>query len=159
MTTDELVFSRGKYGEILPPPLLDHVNPTEALNQFRAFSLAHGKKIAVPTNRQVRHALENLAALFCHQVRLRAVIAGTAPAETPTEASLRAMVMTGTPLSIRPLTFEETDPEGFAPVLQKQAADGWLFGLPDHGRSETFTASPAEAVERAQGLYVAWRTK
>lgn len=155
---DEIQFKRGPYGEIFPPPFLSHVTPEEAWKRYYAFNLARGVKLSGPQNEAEKPVWHNLAAVYCHQVRLREVIGGTAKDETLVEATLRAQVVEqGELLSIRPIGMEHRAPKTYAPVIRCLEASTWQFGLPEHGRSTMIEAQAGEIIEKAQLLYVQWQ--
>ena len=110
-------FATGQYGEILPPPLLDGVDPEEALQEYYAFQLAHGHTIDKPRTDGEKKILVNFALILAHQLRLRKVVDGQG--ETDVEKDLCEAVMAGQPLSIRPLGRERSQRKTFAPVLTR----------------------------------------
>ena len=152
--TTDIGFATGPYSEILPPPLLDGVDPEEALQEYYAFQLSHGHTIDKPRSEGEKKILVNFALILAHQLRLRKVVGGQG--ETDMEIALHEAVMAGKPLSIRPLGRERSQRKTFAPVLARLEGDGWRLGLPGHGRVETFSAPAAQAVEQAQMKYVQW---
>lgn len=149
-------FQRGPYGEIFPPPLLSHVNSEEAWKRYYAFNLSIGVKLDGPQNEAERPVWDNLAAVYCHQMRLREVIGGKAKNETPLEATLRIQVEQGELLSVRPIGIEHRQLKTFAPVLKRLEAENWQFGLSEHGRSIVLEVKAGEIIEKAQQLYVQW---
>ena len=161
--------SRGPYGEILPPPLVEHVTEEEALAQLVADNAALGAKVSVPQKGHARDGLINVALLYAHQMRLRQVLAGRFESSQE-EALYEAVTMDGEPLSLRPLGLEWTRYPGFVPVLQAQTPGRlliprnrvgpdkpllWRFGINGRGYSELFAhTDPVEVVAKAQALYV-----
>ena len=152
-----ITFQRGLYGEIFPPPLLSHVTPEEAWKRYYAFNLSLGVKLDGPQSEAEKPVWYNLAAVYCHQIRLREVIGGIAKGETPVEAALRAQVELGELLSIRPVGLEDRNPKTYAPVLKRLDSSSWQFGLPERGRSTRIEARPGEVIEKAQMLYTTWQ--
>jgi hypothetical protein len=157
MSTLTNPFQRGPYGEIFPPPLLSHVTPEEAWKRYYAFNLSMGVKLDGPQSEVEKPIWYNLAAVYCHQIRLREVIGGTVKDVTPVEAALRAQVEQGEMLSIRPIGMEHRSPKTFAPVLKRLHAESWQVGLPNHGRSTVLEAQPDAIIATAQALYVQWQ--
>lgn len=157
MSPESLSFQRGPYGEIFPPPFLSHVTPEEAWKRYYAFNLSIGVKLSGPLNEAEKPLWYNYAAVFCHQTRLREVIGGSAPDETPEEAALRTQVEQGELLSIRPIGMEHRAPKTYAPVIRRVDGNTWQFGLPERGRVQVIEAQAAEIIEKAQHLYVQWQ--
>lgn len=154
---NDITFQRGPYGEIFPPPLLSHVTPDEAWKRYYAFNLSLGIKLDGPQNDAEKPVWYNLAAVYCHQIRLRDVIGGNAKGETPVEAALRTQIEAGELLSIRPVGLEHHNPKSYAPVLKRLEISSWQFGLPGRGRSTRMEAHSGEAIEKAQMLYTTWQ--
>jgi len=155
----EVSFQTGPYGEIYPPPFLSHVTPEDAWRRFSAFSASIGAPLDGPQNDAEKPIWYNLAAIYCHQMRLREVIAGTAENETIEESAIRLAVQHGYSMSIRPLGSENSDPKTFAPILTRLEDDLWRIGAPDNGRTLIFDATPADVIERAQHLYTEWKNE
>lgn len=153
----EIQFQRGPYGEIFPPPLLSHITPEEAWKRYYAFNLSIGIKLDGPQSEAEKPVWYNLAAVYCHQIRLREVIGGSAKGETPVESALRAQVEAGELLSIRPVGLEDNHPKSYAPVLKRLNASSWQFSLPERGRSTRIEAHAGEAIKKAQMLYTIWQ--
>ena len=152
-----ITFQRGPYGEIFPPPLLSHVTPEEAWKRYYAFNLSLGVKLDGPQSEAEKPVWYNLAAVYCHQMRLREIISGAAKDETPIEAALRTQVEGGELLSIRPVGLEHRNPRTYAPVLKRLEDSSWQFGLPGRGRSTVVPAQAREIIEKAQQLYATWQ--
>lgn len=153
---EEISFQTGPYGEILPPPLLTHVTPEDAWQRYYDFNLSIGITLDGPQNESEKLIWYNLAAVFCHQIRLREVIGGKAKHETAVEAALRFLVQQGALMSLRPIGMEHKHPKTFAPVLTRLTKDTWRIGLPEKGRAKVFKAGLETAVEQAQQIYVQW---
>lgn len=159
--TDTVAFATGKYGEILPPPLLAGVDPDEAFRNYYAFQLSHGHKIDMPKNEGEKKILYNFAMIWTHQMRLRKVIAGIGEL-TEVESALHDLVLAGNSMSIRPLGRERSSRKTFVPVLTHLGSETgdtehhWQLGQPGHGRVETFIAATGRAIETAQLMYVRW---
>lgn len=155
--SNEITFPTGPYGEILPPPLLAHLTPEQAWQRYYDFNLTIGVTLDGPQNEAEKPIWYNLAMVFCHQVRLREVIAGIAPNETETETAMRLLVQQGYALSLRPIGLEDRNPKTFVPVLTRLSDETWRLGLPDQGRTKVFEAPLENVVEQAQQWYVAWK--
>ncbi len=155
--TSNIQFQRGPYEEIFPPPLLSHITPEEAWKRYYAFNLSLGVKLDGPQTDDEKPVWYNLAAVYCHQIRLRDVMGGRAEGETPVEAALRAQVEAGELLSIRPIGMEHHAPKTYAPVIRRLDTISWQFGLPDQGKSTIIEARIEEIVEKAQQLYIQWQ--
>ncbi|NUM47614.1 MAG: hypothetical protein HUU38_23165 [Anaerolineales bacterium] len=153
----EIQFQRGPYGEIFPPPFISHVTSEEAWKRYYAFNLSIGVRLSGPQSEAEKPIWYNSAAVFCHQIRLREVIGGTALDETPIEAALRAEVEQGELLSIRPIGMEHRAPKTYAPVIRRLDTTSWQFGLPNHGKSTIIEARSEEIMEKAQQLYIQWQ--
>lgn len=154
---DEILFDRGPYDEILPPPLVAHLTFEEAWKEYMSFELLY--KDTVPSDlflEKLKGWTPDLI-IHIHTWRIRQVIAGTAPNETPTETQLRARVNRGELLSLRPLGAEHAKPTTFAPVLKRLGETSWQFGLPGHGRVEILEEEVDNIIEEAQHLYLRWR--
>ena len=146
-------FPLGPYGEILPPPLIAHTTPEDALARLVADA---GGQVHVPKRGRSLEGMYNVALVYAHQLRLREVLAGRYTLDV--EAALyRAVMEEGQPLSLRPPTLEDLALDTFAPVLAYLGEHQWRVGLPGHGRTAVFTEpDPAQAVAQAQDLYAQW---
>ncbi len=155
--SDEITLKTGLYEELFAPPLLSHLaSPEEAWQRYYEYNLSLGVTLDGPKSEAEKPIWYNLAMLYCHQVRLREVIAGSAPNPTETEQALAYLVQSGYRLSLRPLGLEYKNPKTFAPVLTRLEEELWRIGMPDQGRNRLFHASLEKAVEEAQHIYVAW---
>jgi hypothetical protein len=153
----KIIFDRGPDNEIIVPPLLDWITLEEAVRRFFADNLALGAKLPPPRDATERRYQENLALLYCHQMRLRGVIGGALRDETPFEKALRQAVLAGERLSLRPPGGEALKLP-FVPILQRLELDSelWQIGLPGRGQWLTFRADPKNVIEKAQQMYVDW---
>jgi hypothetical protein len=147
-------FTKGPYGEILPPPLLEGVDPAQVIKRFKAANLASGSPLDDPKTDEGKHALLNLAMTYHHQMRLRQVVAGQTA--TDTEKALFAAVMAGERLSLRPIGHESRPNSTFAPVLTRLGSNEWQIGIAGQGQAKTFDAPQEKAIEQAQAIYVEW---
>ena len=166
--------SRGPYGEILPPPLVEHVTEEEALARLVADNAALGVKVSVPQRGHARDGLINVALLYAHQMRLREVLAGRFESSQE-EALYEAVTMDGESISLRPLGLEWARYIGFVPILQTQTPGRlliprnrvgpdkpilWRFGINGRGYSELFAnIDSVKAVAKAQAIYVRLSTQ
>lgn len=149
-------FTLGEYDEILPPPLLSHLTPDEAIRRLYAECLRRGVTLDRPKTPAGKQAVLNRALSLAHGLRLRQVVAGTAAEPGEFETALHAAVMAGARLSLRPLGLETWEHPTFAPVLRYVGGDEWQVGLPEYGRTTTLHAPAGEIVEQAQAVYLQW---
>jgi len=149
-----IAFSRGPYGEIYPPPLLDGITPDDAICILRDAIQQLGEGGSLPEDDDSKPYVTNLALLYVHQLRLSRALAGQG--ESDTERALhQAVVVDRSPLSLRPLGLENLSLP-FAPVLQRLDDQEWQVGVYGHGRVGKVKAKLQDVVKRAQALYVRW---
>ncbi len=180
--TPVIKFTRGKYNEIFPPMLVQHITEQEAIKRLVDDNAKIGNVLKLPKfgfsfGGTVVHALQ-----YAHHMHLREVLAGEC--EDIVESELyEAVTGRGEPLSLRPVGLEERYFDAFAPVLRcltprnlnsagrsasggnaghsaERSASGvlkWQVGVKDHGRVEILKESdPAKAVAEAQRFYADW---
>ena len=149
-------FKRGLYNEIIPPPLFGGADPEQAINELaQAVAQKTGAALHRPQRGKSRAGLEQLAALYVHQKRLVAALAGENT--EPMAMAIRILVEdAGEPLSLRPAFLDNIHHLSFVPLLQK-AGGAWRVGIPGRGKHQVIAAaSCAEAFLQAQRLYNTW---
>lgn len=151
----EVEFTRGEYGEIVPPPLLSHLTPEEAIRRLYAVTALRGGHLDKPATPAGKQVVLNRALQLAHGLRLREVVAGTA-LENDIERALYEAVRNGALLSLRPLGLESWDHPSFAPVIRYAGGDEWQIGLPEAGRMTVLHAAAGEVIEQAQAVYLRW---
>ena len=161
----DIDFTRGPYGEILPPPLVSGLDPDEALAQFVQAAEQSGNPVTVPSRGQSRKGMINLAMLYAHQQNLKRALSGLSDDGVGDNADGQALyekvVEDGELLSLRPLGLERLHFTTFAPVLRHFEANRWRVGLPSstldkRGRTAVISGEPGEVLEKAWALYVKW---
>ena len=173
----DIDFSRGPYGEILPPPLVSGVDPDEALAQFVQDAERSGNPVTVPSRGQSRKGMINLAMLYVHQQNLKRALSGELPDDPDGQALYDQVFEDGELLSLRPVGMESLHFATFAPVLRHlegrpsppDSATSkrglWRVGLPEEspampkGRNALITGEPGEVLEKAWAMYVQWSTE
>ena len=142
-------WTRGPYGEILPPPLNAGIEPDEVLNGIV------GARIYALMTPQERASFYGDAAIYAHQRRLERVFGGET--QTPVEVALYAALLNGQSISLRPLGYEGKRYQSFAPVLQRVGGGRWQVGLEDAGKMEVIEeADSRRAYLRARELATSW---
>jgi hypothetical protein len=162
----DIDFTRGPYGEILPPPLVSGVDPDEALAQFVQAAERSGNPVTVPSRGQSRKGMINLAMLYIHQQNLKRALSGDLPDDgvgdnADGQALYEKVVEDGEMLSLRPLGLERLHFATFAPVMRHFEANRWRVGLPSstldkRGRTAVIEGEPGAVLEKAWALYVKW---
>jgi hypothetical protein len=161
----DIDFTRGPYGEILPPPLVSGVDPDEALAQFVQAAERSGNPVTVPSRGQSRKGMINLAMLYAHQQNLKRALSDLSDDGVGDNADGQALyekvVEDGELLSLRPLGLERLHFATFAPVLRHFEANRWRVGLPSstldkRGRTAVLEGEPGDVLEKAWALYVKW---
>jgi len=143
-------FSRGQYGEILPPPILDGLTPTDLDEVVREMiddpDLTEGENLTSYHPQAMVYVLQ--------QNLFRAL---TGELTDPDAVDLRDAVLRGEPLSVRPVGHETLAYRTFAPVLQRISDNSWRLGLEEHGQTAIIAGDNAGlALRRAWQIYVTW---
>lgn len=142
-------WTTGKYGEIIPYPLVGGLNPDETLQDMVGIEIFK----QMPQNE--REMFYGEAAIYAHQKRLERVFSGLVGGDEALAAIFEA-VINGTPITLCPLGFENL-PHAFAPALTYLGNDTWRVGVAEGAMPTRILSGSAEDVYRkARQLYVAW---
>jgi hypothetical protein len=148
--TTKPAFSRGPYGEILPPPLMNGLTPADLNDVVREMiddpALTEGEDLTpYHPNAMVYVLQQNLVRALSGELN------------GPDAADLRAAVLRGEPLSVRPVGHETLAYRTFAPVLQRISDTSWRLGLEKHGQTAIIAGDNAGiALRLARQIYVTW---
>ena len=153
--THAITFKRGPYGEILPPPFLEGINPDTELDKLLDLL---GEDESPELDEATHHFYLAMAVQMAQARRLCEVLEGRWSIDPVADALCQAVMTNGEKLSLRALGTEDQTWNEFAPVFwvtrDAYYFPRWHFGLEEHGVSELLRADTAsEALAKAQRRY------
>lgn len=144
-------MTTGPYNELYPPPLIVGLSEDEIVEAYLRHIKDTGTHVDVPTRGKSRQGFVNLAIVHYHQRSLERAIIG----ELDTEEGnlIHSWVMSGRPISLRPLGMENLYTKSFAPVFTYTDGVG-LFSLKNQKLHKTFSGTLQETFLLARAAYV-----